>query len=123
MKTGSWLTVVELPGYIARSSKILTKDEATEVVNLVASDPECGDLIQGTGGVRKVRIGVEGRGKRGGARVVYYFHSERIPVFLLTIFAKNERSDLSQAERNKLRQLVTQLVRTFGKEHHEQEGI
>ena len=53
-----------------------------------------------------------GRGKSGGVRVVYYFHSERMPLYLLTVFAKNERVDLSQAERNELAKLVEVLIKT-----------
>jgi len=60
---------------------------------MLARDPECGEIIQGTGGVRKVRVALPGRGKSGGARVIYYFHSERLPVFALTVFAKNEKAD------------------------------
>ena len=69
-----------------------------------------GDLIPGTGGVRKLRWGVEGRGKRGGARIIYYFHSDRMPLYLLAVFTKNERADLSPSERATLRSLVDQLV-------------
>jgi hypothetical protein len=66
--------------------------------------------------VRKVRIGVSGRGKRGGARVVYFFHNETIPIYLLTVFAKNERSDLTQQERNDLRKFTQPLVDAAGEE-------
>jgi hypothetical protein len=65
-----------------------------------------GEIIQGTGGVRKVRVALPGRGKSGGARVIYYFHSERLPVFALTLFAKNEKADLTAAERNAMAKVV-----------------
>ena len=68
-------------------------------------------VIKGTGGVRKVRVALEGRGKSGGARVVYYFHSEAIPLYLLTVFAKNEKANISKAERNALARLVELLKR------------
>jgi hypothetical protein len=59
--------------------------------------------------VRKVRFGIDGRGKSGGVRVVYYFHSDRAPVFLLVVFAKNERENLSAAQVNSLAELVKRL--------------
>jgi hypothetical protein len=63
-----------------------------------------------TGGIRKLRWGTQGRGKRGGVRVIYYYHSEALPLFLLNVFAKNEKANLSKAERNELRLLVPRLV-------------
>ena len=76
------------------------------MVELLARDPECGDVMQGTGGVRKVRVALAGRGKSGGARVIYYFHSDRLPVFALTVFAKNESANLTQAQRNAMAAVV-----------------
>lgn len=67
----------------------------------------------GTGGVRKLRWGLEGRGKRGGARLIYFHHDASMPLFALTAFAKNERADLSQQDRNDFRQLTTLLVEAF----------
>ena len=75
--------------------------------------PVDGDLIEGTGGVRKLRWGRDGRGKSGGVRVIYYFHSEAMPLYLLTMFAKNERANLSKAERNELAGLVDLLVQIW----------
>ncbi len=72
-----------------------------------------GVLIQGTGGLRKMRIGLSGRGKRGGGRVVYWFHSEGYPVVLLAMFAKNEASDLTAKERAILVMVAAQLLNDF----------
>jgi hypothetical protein len=93
-------SVVETTEFLARASRVMSDEERAQVVELLARDPECGDIIPGTGGVRKVRVALQGRGKSGGARVIYYFHSERLPVFALTVSAKNERDNLTQAERN-----------------------
>ena len=71
------------------------------------------DLIEGTGGVRKLRWARDGRGKSGGVRVISYFHSEAMPLYLLTMFAKNERANLSKAERNALADLVDALVQIW----------
>lgn len=72
-----------------------------------------GSLIEGTGGVRKLRWAREGMGKRGGVRVIYYVHSEAMPLYLLTMFAKSERAKLSKAERNELAGLVDLLVHSW----------
>jgi len=80
---------------------------------MIASDPTCGAVVQGSGGIRKVRFARRGKGKSGGARVIYYHHSDDRPVFLLTIFAKGEKSNLSDAETNALAKLVKQLVDTY----------
>ena len=59
---------------------------------MVADDPQCGVVIPGTGGVRKLRVAASGRGKRGGARVIYLFGGDDVPAFLLAVFAKNEKA-------------------------------
>jgi len=69
--------------------------------------------VRGTGGLRKLRWGLEGRGKRGGARVIYFFHDTRMPLFALTAYAKNDRADLTQQDRNDFRRLTSLLVETF----------
>lgn len=104
------ITVAELAEYQRRAEKLLAESERQDIVNYVAAFPKAGDLIKGTGGVRKLRWRRGGKGKSGGVRVIYYFHSECMPLYLLTVFAKNERADLSQAERNELASLVETLV-------------
>ena len=72
--------------------------------------------MEGTGGVRKLSWSRDSRGKSGGVRVIYYFHSEGVPRYLLTLFAKNERANLSKAERNELAELVGLLVAVWQEE-------
>src|ERR1035437_8607549 len=88
------------------------KFNGTSEVSLdyLADNPTAGDLIPGTGGVRKLRWALEGRGKRGGARVVYFYHDPDVPIFALTAYAKNERADLSQQDRNDFRKLTALLA-------------
>jgi len=107
------LTVAEVPEYIRRSEKLLSDGERRDVVNYLAAHPKAGDLMEGSGGVRKLRWGRGGQGKSGGVRVIYYFHSEAMPLYLLTLFAKNERANLSKAERNDLAGLVEILMQTW----------
>ena len=91
---------METPAYLAAARGVLSDAERAEVVNLVAENPEAGVALGG--GIRKVRIALPGRGKRGGARVVFLFAGEDIPVFLLTVFAKNEKANLDVGERTAL---------------------
>lgn len=104
------LTIGELPEYIRRAERLLTEAERRDVVDYLATHPRAGVLLEGTGGIRKVRWGRGGRGKSGGVRVIYYFHSEAMPLYLLTVFSKNEQANLSKAERNALAGLVQTLV-------------
>lgn len=108
------ITVVEDKAFPAVSKGRMTAREVDALIDLVAAEPECGDLIQGTGGLRKVRFATTGKGKSGGVRVVYYYHNETMPVFLLTVFAKNEKDNLSKAERNALAKVAKAIRDTYG---------
>ncbi|HXW27502.1 MAG TPA: type II toxin-antitoxin system RelE/ParE family toxin [Xanthobacteraceae bacterium] len=103
-------SVVETPAYLADAERLFTTEERTAIVDHVAADPECGVLIPGTGGIRKVRFGFGGRGKRGGARVIYYLAGDEVPIFLLTVFAKNEKADLTPRERAGLASSVKEMT-------------
>ena len=107
------ITVAELPEFIRSAERLLSEVERQDVIRYLAEHPLAGDLMEGTGGVRKLRWGRSGRGKSGGVRVIYYFHSEAIPLYLLTLFAKNERADLSKSQRNELAELTALLVRAW----------
>lgn len=107
------ITIAEVPEYIRQAEKLLTETERQDVLNYLAAHPKDGDLIEGTGGIRKLRWGRGGRGKSGGVRVIYYYHSEVMPLYLLTLFAKNEQDNLSKAERNDLAKLVDILVEAW----------
>lgn len=108
-------TVVETPTYLTIANKLFSEDERADIVALVAADPECGDVIRGTGGFRKVRVARKGMGKSGGARVVYIWRNERFPVFLITVFPKNEKENLSMAERNALKKRADSIFETYGR--------
>jgi len=79
----------------------------------LSSNPKAGTLIQGTGGIRKLRWALKGKGKSCGSRVIYFFYNETIPLFLMTIFTKNEKINLSKAERNELAKLVKELIKNY----------
>ena len=95
-------TVVETPSYLKAAEKLFSSEERGAIVAMVSDNPECGDVVAGTGGFRKVRFGRSGMGKRGGARVVYIFRNENFPIFLIAVYAKNEKANLTKAERNEL---------------------
>lgn len=115
MSKPSPVGVVETPEFLGATRRIMDEEERGLLVDYLAYNPTAGELIPGTGGVRKLRWALEGRGKRGGARVVYYYHSQAMPLFALTAYAKNERADLSQADRNDFRRLTALLVETYAK--------
>jgi hypothetical protein len=84
----------------------MSTEERMALLEHLAANPRAGDLIPGAGGVRKLRWARGGRGKSAGVRAIYYFHSDAMPLYLLTVFGKNERADLTAAERNELASFV-----------------
>jgi len=107
------ITIVETPEFLSASRKLLTDEQRADLVDYLARNPEQGDLIPESGGVRKLRWALEGRGKRGGARVIYFFHSQRLPVFLLTAYAKNQRDNLSAPDLMGFRALTKSIADTY----------
>jgi mRNA-degrading endonuclease RelE of RelBE toxin-antitoxin system len=105
-------TVAELPSYRTFAEKHLPENERQNIIDFLAKNPKSGDIIQGTGGIRKLRWGKGDRGKSGGVRIIYYFHSDKLPLYLVTLFAKNERDNLTAQERNDLSKLVDILIST-----------
>jgi hypothetical protein len=104
------MTVVETERFLKDAKPLLSDSERAELVAFIGANPEAGEVMPDTGGVRKIRWALAGKGKRGGARVIYYHHSERLPVFLLAAYAKNEKANLSKAERNAMKRLAPILV-------------
>ena len=104
-------TVVETPTYLAAARGVLSVEDRARIVNVVAENPAVGVALGGS--VRKIRIPLPGRGKRGGARVVFLFAGEDIPVFLLTVFAKNEKANLSAGDRTALIAAAKELAADY----------
>ena len=80
----------------------------------MATHAKTGDLMTGTGGIRKIRWSAQGKGKSGGVRVIYYYYNKSIPLFLLTAFGKGEKANLSKAERNELAKLTKLMRDSYG---------
>ena len=107
-------TVAETPSFQRDAAAAgMTEAEKTELITYLAANPEAGDLMVGTGGARKLRWRRPGTGKSGGYRVISYFAGKALPVFLLTLYAKGERANLSPAERNALRGILTGIAASY----------
>ena len=101
---------VRLPEFEKQCKHIgLSEDDVREIENAILNDPEIGEVMEGTGGLRKFRIALENRGKSHGARIVYVDLASYEKTYLITAFVKNETENLSKAERNELKGLVQTL--------------
>jgi hypothetical protein len=109
--TAKLITVAETPLFVRQAEQVWTDAEREKFVDFIADNPEAGDLIPETGGVRKVRWGRGGSGKRGGARVIYFHHDVDRPLYLLMVYAKARREDLSADDKRVVRKLAAVLKR------------
>lgn len=105
------VSIVELQSFIRNIEGELDTDELDELKNYLSANPEAGVVIKNTGGVRKLRWAASGRGKRGGGRVIYYFHSEIMPLYLFKFFAKAAKSDLTGKEKKELVGVVAAILK------------
>lgn len=112
-KEGMLVTVVEMPDFQRRAKAAMSDAERTELINYLAANPLAGVLLGG--GLRKVRFARAGGGKSGGFRTIHYYKPAVGPVFLLTMFAKNEKASLTIKETENLIQLGEILAAEHGK--------
>lgn len=98
-------SIVILASYQKRAAKLLTENEQTQLECSLSQDPEQHPVIPGTGGFRKARWGRSGKGKRGGVRVIYYYWIAPDIVYLADIYAKNQKENLTDADKKALKQL------------------
>ena len=109
-------SVVETKAYLAAASDAgMTEEERAEVVLTLAANPEAGEIMPGCGGARKLRVRKPGTGKSGGYRVISYYAGNNFPVFLLTVFGKNEKASLGKGERNALAKLTGTLTNSLAR--------
>ncbi len=104
------IEVIPLIGFRRATKKLFSEAELAALIEFLGNHPASGDVIPGTGGLRKLRWGLGGRGKRGGSRVIYYYHQPEWQVLLLTAFAKNEKEDLLDREKKLLAALVKGIL-------------
>ncbi|MES9904400.1 MAG: type II toxin-antitoxin system RelE/ParE family toxin [Sedimenticola sp.] len=107
-------TIVELPEFQRRAASLISEHEKQGIINYLAAHPQTGILMQGTGGIRKFRWTSGNKGKSGGVRVIYYYHNETMPLFLLSLFGKSEKTNLTKSERNELAKFTEHLVKNYG---------
>ncbi|MFY9820673.1 MAG: type II toxin-antitoxin system RelE/ParE family toxin [Thermoanaerobaculia bacterium] len=100
------MVIVETKVFTARIGDLLEDDDYRTLQLELVQRPTAGSVIPGSGGLRKLRWAVAGRGKRGGARVIYFWHPESARILMLFAYAKNEREDLTVAQRQALRRIV-----------------
>jgi hypothetical protein len=107
-------TVIETPAFLASAAdEGIGEDDRLAIVSYIAGDPKAGDVMAGTGGARKVRVAGRGKGKSGGYRVITFFGGDDIPVFLLDVYGKDSQANLSKADRNELRKILTALPKEW----------
>jgi hypothetical protein len=106
------ITIVEMPEFVRRARALMTEDDRMELISLLAADPEAGVALGG--GLRKVRFARAGSGKSGGFRTIHFYRSGAAPLFLLTVFAKNEKANLSAGELDTLMKLGDQIAAYYG---------
>jgi len=104
------ITVAETGPFQRKANQLLSEEEKSDLIAYLSENPQSGVLIQNTGGIRKLRWARSGGGKSGGVRVIYYFHSDMMPLYLLTVFGKNEKANISMKEKQVLSKLVKELV-------------
>ena len=100
------MVIVETSVFTRRIVALLTDDEYRKLQVVLANRPNAGAVIAGSGGLRKIRWTIEGRGKRGGVRVIYYWAVAQERIVMLFVYAKNERADLSTDQLGILRKIV-----------------
>ena len=116
------ITIAETAPFRRKISSLLSDEERADLIAYLAEHPSAGVLIQGAGGIRKLRWARRGGGKSGGIRVVYYYHCEMMPLYLLAAFGKNEKANISTEEKQQLAKAVNDLVafwrQTYGQGIH-----
>jgi hypothetical protein len=104
------ITIAELHSFQKDADKVFTHEERKDLAHFLATDPSAGDVIPGTGGIRKIRWMAQLGGNHGGARVVYYFRDLNMPLFLLAVYVTGERANLTSSERSQMRSVVALLI-------------
>jgi hypothetical protein len=107
------ITIVETPPFIREAERLFSTEQQDSLIDELSLRPNSGVLIRGTGGMRKLRWRSGAKGKRGGARVIYYFFNKDYPLFLLAAYGKNEKDDLSAAQRHALKTVSERVIQEY----------
>ncbi|MGA2189799.1 MAG: type II toxin-antitoxin system RelE/ParE family toxin [Steroidobacteraceae bacterium] len=103
------MVFIETPVFTKQVVEALTDEQYGLLQGSLVTRPDAGDLIRGSGGIRKLRWALPGRGKRGGVRVIYFWRVSESQILMLTMYAKNERTDLTAAQVKQLSRIVEDL--------------
>jgi hypothetical protein len=103
------ITVLQLPKFKVEATKLIRADGIEAVAVYLIDHPDVGDVVPGAGGARKLRWAAKGKGKRGGARIIYVYVVIAARIYLLRCYAKNVRTDLTADERKELRRIAAEL--------------
>jgi len=98
--------IIETAIFTQRITDLMSDDDYRSLQEALVNRPDMGSVIQGTGGIRKVRWGLEGRGKSGGARVIYYWVTAHEQIYMLYAYPKHEQEDLTVAQKKRLKQVL-----------------
>ncbi len=107
-------TLVPIGTFEDKARRLLGKTGFDDMLEFLARRPKAGRIIQGTGGLRKVRVARPGRGKSGGARVIYYYHDGQKPILLLLIYAKADQENMTNKQKARLKKYVDEFIDEFG---------
>ncbi len=103
------MVIIETPTFTRLVTELLSDDEYTGLQQVLVENPERGDVIKGGGGIRKLRYGLPGRGKSGGVRAIYYWIKDNQQIYMLVIYPKSKKDDLTDKETAVLREFVKEL--------------
>jgi hypothetical protein len=104
------LIFIETPEFIHKIDRIASQDEFHQLQNELISDPLKGKIVKGTGGARKIRMKLKGRGKSGGARTIYYYVDLRQEIWFLDIYLKSDKDELSESEKMKFYRFIKETI-------------
>ena len=103
------ITVLQLPKFKAEATELIGADAIEALAVYLIEHPNAGDVIPGSGGIRKLRWAAKGKGKRGGARIIYLYVVVAARIYLMRCYAKNVKTDLTADEKKQLRQIAAHL--------------
>ncbi len=100
------------PKFIQQADKAMSKEALQELIDYLAVYPEAGAVIQGTGGIRKIRwkTGKDNKGKSGGVRILYYHDKGILIVLLITLYRKSDKENIDASEKSELKKLLPELL-------------
>jgi hypothetical protein len=113
-------TVVQMSAFRKNAEHLgLNDTEIMEIIDYFMQNPMAGTVIKDTGGARKIRFAFKGKGKSGGARIISFYTGVNIPVFLLNIYAKNEKINISKSEATALKAILNAITEEYSKKQNE----